>query len=71
MLFCKSIGQEKKLVKEKNVDVARAKGAGIVIAVNISKNIQNPQIGSLIDAIIQSINIMGRELVISPEALIS
>lgn len=45
------------------VDVARAKGADIVIAVNISKNIQNPQISSLIDVILQSINIMGRELV--------
>jgi len=46
------------------VDVARAKGADIVIAVNISKNLQNPQINSLFDVILQSINIMGRELVI-------
>jgi NTE family protein len=45
------------------VDVARAKGADIIIAVNISKNIQNPQINSLIDVILQSISIMGRELV--------
>ncbi len=46
------------------VDVARAKGADIIIAVNISKNIQNLQINTLIDVILQSINIMGRELVI-------
>ncbi|MFH0787675.1 MAG: patatin-like phospholipase family protein [Pseudomonadota bacterium] len=46
------------------VDVARAKGADIIIAVTISKNIQNPQINTLIDVILQSINIMGRELVI-------
>jgi NTE family protein len=46
------------------VDVARAKGANIIIAVNISKNIRNPQVNTLIDVIMQSINIMGRELVI-------
>jgi len=46
------------------VDVARANGADIIIAVNISKNIRNPQINTLIDVIMQSINIMGRELVI-------
>jgi len=45
------------------VDVARARGADIIIAVNIQKNIQNPQINSLVDIILQSINIMGRELV--------
>ena len=45
------------------VDVARARGADIIIAVNIQKNIQNPQINSLVDVILQSINIMGRELV--------
>jgi NTE family protein len=45
------------------VDVARAKGADIIIAVNISKNIRNPQVNSLIDVIMQSISIMGRELV--------
>lgn len=45
------------------VDVARAKGADIIIAVNISKNIRNPQINNLIDVIMQSISIMGRELV--------
>jgi NTE family protein len=46
------------------VDIARAKGADIVIAVNIQKKIDNPQINSLIDVILQSINIMGRELVL-------
>lgn len=46
------------------VDVARTKGADIIIAVNISKNIRNPQVNTLIDVIMQSINIMGRELVI-------
>jgi NTE family protein len=43
--------------------VARAKGADIIIAVNISKNIRNPQVNTLIDVILQSISIMGRELV--------
>ncbi|MBA4394615.1 MAG: hypothetical protein C0407_13775 [Desulfobacca sp.] len=38
--------------------------ADIIIAVNISKNIQNPQVNTLIDVILQSINVMGRELVI-------
>ncbi len=46
------------------VDVARAKGADIVIAVNISKNVNNPQINTLLDVILQSISIMGRELVL-------
>jgi NTE family protein len=46
------------------VDIARSKGADIIIAVNIQKKIDNPQINSLIDVILQSINIMGRELVI-------
>ncbi len=46
------------------VDIARAKGADIIIAVNIQKKIDNPQINSLIDVILQSINIMGRELVL-------
>ncbi len=46
------------------VDIAKAKGADIIIAVNISKNINNPQINSLVDVILQSISIMGRELVI-------
>jgi NTE family protein len=45
------------------VDVARARGADVVIAVSIQKNIQNPQIHSLVDVILQSISIMGRELV--------
>jgi NTE family protein len=45
------------------VDVARARGADIIIAVSISKNINNPQINSLVDIILQSISIMGRELV--------
>jgi NTE family protein len=45
------------------VDVARAKGADIIIAVSISKNINNPQVNSLVDVILQSIDIMGRELV--------
>jgi NTE family protein len=44
------------------VDVARAKGADIIIAVSIQKNIKNPQANSLIDVILQSIDIMGREL---------
>jgi NTE family protein len=46
------------------VDVARARGADVIIAVSIQKKIDHPQIGSLIDVILQSINIMGRELVL-------
>ncbi|MEW6184763.1 MAG: patatin-like phospholipase family protein [Thermodesulfobacteriota bacterium] len=45
------------------VDIAKAKGADIIIAVNISKNLNNPQISTLVDVILQSISIMGRELV--------
>ena len=46
------------------VDIARAKGADIIIAVTIQKKIENAQINSLFDVILQSINIMGRELVL-------
>jgi NTE family protein len=46
------------------VDVARSRGADIIIAVHIQKKINPPQIGSLIDVILQSIDIMGRELVL-------
>jgi NTE family protein len=46
------------------VDIARAKGADIIIAVNIQKKIDNLQINSLLDVMLQSINIMGRELVL-------
>jgi NTE family protein len=45
------------------VDIAKAKGADIIIAVSISKNINNPQINTLVDVLLQSISIMGRELV--------
>ena len=44
------------------VDVARARGADVIIAVSIQKKIDHPQINSLIDVMLQSINIMGREL---------
>lgn len=42
-------------------DVARAKGADIVIAVNLQKDVKNGQIDSVIDIIAQSVNIMMRE----------
>jgi NTE family protein len=46
------------------VDIARAKGADIIIAVSISKpSSSNVQFNSLIDVLLQSIDIMGRELV--------
>jgi NTE family protein len=45
------------------VDIARARGANIIIAVNIQKNIYNTQYSTLLDVVLQSINIMGRELV--------
>ena len=39
-------------------DIARAKGADIVIAVNLSKDVKNYQIDSLVDIMSQSISIM-------------
>jgi NTE family protein len=46
------------------VDIARAKGADIIIAVSLSKpSNSNIQFNSLLDVILQSIDIMGRELV--------
>ena len=39
-------------------DIARAKGANIVIAVNLQKDVKSYQIDSLIDIIAQSVNIM-------------
>ena len=39
-------------------DIARAKGADIVIAVNLSKDVKNYQMDSLVDIMAQSINIM-------------
>jgi NTE family protein len=44
------------------VDIAAKKGADLIIAVNISKGLQNTQISSVVDVILQSIDIMGREL---------
>jgi len=42
-------------------DVARNKGADIIIAVNLQKDVKNYQIDSVIDIIAQSVNIMMRE----------
>ena len=42
-------------------DVARSKGADIIIAVNLQKDVKNYQIDSVIDIITQSVNIMMRE----------
>lgn len=39
-------------------DIARAKGADIIIAVNLSKDVKNYQIDSLVDVMAQSISIM-------------
>ncbi len=39
-------------------DIARAKGADIIIAVNLSKDVKNYQIDSLVDIMSQSISIM-------------
>jgi NTE family protein len=44
------------------VEIARQKGADVVIAVNLSKDVKNVQIDSVIDIILQSIDIMGKEL---------
>jgi NTE family protein len=42
-------------------DIARAKGADIVIAVNLQRDVKNYQIDSLVDIIAQSVSIMMRE----------
>ena len=42
-------------------DIARSKGADIVIAVNLQRDIKEPDIGSVIDVIAQSISILMRE----------
>jgi NTE family protein len=42
-------------------DIARAKGADIVIAVNLQKDVKNPQIDTLVDIIAQSVSIMMAE----------
>ena len=44
------------------IDIARQKGADVVIAVNLSQDVKNVQIDSVIDIILQSIDIMGKEL---------
>lgn len=43
------------------VDVAREKGADVVIAVDISENVTNYNITNLIDVMLQAVNIMFRE----------
>ncbi len=42
-------------------DIAKKKGADIIIGVNLQKDIKNYQIDSAIDVIAQSVNIMARE----------
>jgi NTE family protein len=42
-------------------DIAKAKGADIIIAVNLQKDVQNNQIDSLLDIIAQSVAIMMKE----------
>jgi NTE family protein len=42
-------------------DIAKAKGADIIIAVNLQKDVKNNQIDSVLDIIAQSISIMMRE----------
>ena len=42
-------------------DIAKAKGADIIIAVNLQKDVKNSQIDSLVDIIAQSVSIMMRE----------
>jgi NTE family protein len=44
------------------IEIARQKGADVVIAVNLSQDVKNVQIDSVIDIILQSIDIMGKEL---------
>jgi len=44
------------------VDVARAKGADIVIAVNIGKNVVDKNVNNILDITLQAINIMSYEI---------
>jgi NTE family protein len=44
------------------IEIARQKGADVVIAVNLTQDVKNVQIDSVIDIILQSIDIMGKEL---------
>ncbi|MBI1822357.1 MAG: patatin-like phospholipase family protein [Nitrospirae bacterium] len=44
------------------VDVAREKGADIVIAVNIGKNVASKNVGNIIDITLQAVNIMSYEI---------
>ena len=44
------------------VDVARSKGADIVIAVNIGKNVVNKDVGNILDITLQAVNIMSYEI---------
>lgn len=44
------------------VDVARQRGADIVIAVNVGANVVNYEIGNLFDISLQAVNIMGNEI---------
>jgi len=47
------------------IDVARELGADIVIAVDISENVENHNITNLVDVMLQSVNIMFNENVLS------
>lgn len=44
------------------VDVARAKGADLVIAVNIGKNVVNWNVTNIVDVTLQAVNIMANEI---------
>ena len=44
------------------VDVARLKGADIVIAVNIGKNVVNKEVSNIVDITLQSVNVMSYEI---------
>lgn len=44
------------------VDVARAKGADLVIAVNIGKNVVNWNVTNIVDITLQAVNIMSSEI---------
>jgi NTE family protein len=45
------------------VDIARARGADVIIAVSIQKEITQNEFSSFLDVVLQSVDIMGRELV--------
>ena len=62
---CKLFEQDaggRRVVNNVAVDVARQRGADIVIAVDVGANVVNYEIGNLFDISLQAVNIMDNEI---------